>query len=99
MAITVSAPSVTTTATLIAQNAAGATADDQSNRTFMAKMWPTPAAGTVVYVGSDNTVTPATGWPWEAGDGAFPFDLEPGEALYGVMASGSQGVRVSVGGI
>lgn len=47
------------------------------------------AAGSdTVYIGGDNTVTDANGFPWETIDGPLSFELDSGEAVWGVCASG-----------
>lgn len=44
----------------------------------------------VVYLGPDNAVTSANGFPWDAtADGALRITLEPGEALWGRLAAGA----------
>lgn len=49
-----------------------------------------PTGGASVFVG-DSTVTTSNGFELEAGE-SQSFDIEPGEALYGIVASGTQTV-------
>jgi hypothetical protein len=47
-------------------------------------------ASATVYLGGANTVTTGNGYAWAATDGPISVDLEPGETLYGIVASVTQ---------
>lgn len=81
-----SRPTIATTATLIASN----TVSDSSNAadyravSFLIKN----IDGATVFLGGSG-VTTANGFQWSPADGVLTIDLEPGESLYGVVASGT----------
>lgn len=95
MAVSASRVSVGTTATLLAENDAevtpGSSGDDWAARSFA--LLPQAATG-VVALGPAG-VTTATGVRWDVAlRPDFSIDLEPGEALYGIVASGTLDVDV-----
>jgi hypothetical protein len=97
MAITPFRRTVTTAATLLASNAAStaAAADWAAVEAILINASTTPA--TVVLGGS--TVTASTGARWIVGVGSvLRVTLEPGESIYGIVASGTQDIDVLVSG-
>jgi hypothetical protein len=91
MAISGARVSVTSTATLIAQNTKATTSEgDYASLRAVAKNMTASAA---IFLGGSG-VTTATGFQWDFTDGAFEFELEPGEGLYGIVASVTQTVHV-----
>lgn len=42
----------------------------------------------VIYVAVGGDVTEEDGYPWEAAEGPFSFDLRPGERLHMIVESG-----------
>jgi hypothetical protein len=85
MAFKTSRVTVGTTATALNSSAA--------SMTVISVKVPT---GSTLYVGGKD-VTSATGWPVDGGT-IGTFDLELGEMLYAVVASGSVVVPVLLGG-
>lgn len=87
MAVVAAQVSVGTTAQLIGTNSATSDSEgDYRNRTLLVKN----ITGGTVFLGGDNTVTTANGFQWVAAtDGILSIDLEPGESLYGIVATGS----------
>jgi hypothetical protein len=85
MAITAASVSVGTTAVLLSAGEG----DAQVGSSVAVAV---PSGGSTVYLG-DNTVTSAAGFPLAAGS-SFSVDLNQGESLYGVTASGTQAVNV-----
>jgi hypothetical protein len=58
---------------------------DPFTRSFAVK---NVTASAVIYLG-ERDVTSTTGFPWDATtDGPLSIDCEPGETLYGILASG-----------
>jgi hypothetical protein len=87
----VSRPAVTSTATLIAQNPRTSTSEgDFSSLRFIIKNITASAS---IFLGGSN-VTTGNGFQWDVADGALEIELEPGEALYGIVASASQTLHV-----
>jgi hypothetical protein len=85
---------VGTGATKLAENLSRDKSDDRT-RIFTA----INVTATATIVLGPAGVTTATGLRWTTALGpVFDFELEPGEALYGVVASGSQSVDVIGGG-
>lgn len=89
MAFESAAVTVTTTATLLATGGGGNT----SGTVITVK--PAAAGSADVFLGN-ATVTAANGLPL---GGGISFDLSSGEALYGIVASGTVAVRVMEHGI
>jgi hypothetical protein len=89
MAIETAAVTVATTATALAAGGGGST-----SRTIIT-VKPAAAGSAEVYVGPVG-VTVATGLPL---GGGISFDLTAGEALYGIVATGTVAVRVMEHGI
>lgn len=89
MAIETAAVTVANTATALAAGGGGTT-----SRTIIT-VKPAAAGGVEVYVGPVG-VTAATGLPL---GGGISFALNAGEALYGIVASGTALVRVLEHGI
>lgn len=85
--MTVLAASVTVaaTATLLSSG----TDDNAYGHSVLLKV---PTGGATVFLGGAG-VTAAAGFPAAAGE-PYTFDLAPGDALYGIVASGSQAVNV-----
>lgn len=79
------APSVGTAATLL-------TTTVDSSRGTQGVVVAVPAGGVTVFVGGAS-VTAAAGFPVAAGS-SLSVDLDNGEQLFGVVASGSQAVNV-----
>lgn len=52
-----------------------------------------PAAGTDVFLGPNNSVTTSNGYQAEGGD-SNTFRLWPGDALYAIVAAGTQTLYV-----
>lgn len=84
------------TPTLIATNALTQTRqEDRSTLSFLIKNSTKTAS---VFLDGTDAVT-TSGWPWDASvDGPLSIDLEPGESLYGIVASVSQTLSVLAGG-
>lgn len=92
MAVSVTQPSVTTSATLIAQNTAGDPGEgDYRTRRFRIKN--ITGTGPVV-LGGSAAVTAANGYSFAAADSPIVIELEPGEALYGIVAATTQVLHV-----
>lgn len=89
MSVVASRPSVTTSATKIAENTSG-DSTDVSTLSFVLKNLTASAS---IYVGPSG-VTTSNGFEWAVSDGPLSIDLEPGEELYGIVASTSQTVHV-----
>jgi len=93
MAITVTQPAVDTTAggVLVAQNTAGDPGEgDYRTRKFLLK---NITASATVYLGPQGLTT-GNGFAWAAADGPLEIELEPGEALYGIVSTTTQTVHV-----
>lgn len=84
MAVTSAQVSVTTTATLLS----AVESDDRSGSSLLASN----QGAVTVYLGSDS-VTTGAGFPLAAGS-SMSVDLQPGESLYGIVASGTCTVAV-----
>lgn len=93
MAIVAARPAISISATLIATNASSDTSD-ASNRSFILKNITGSAA---VFVGPSG-VTTSSGFQWDVADGPLSVDLEPGESVYGIVASTPQTLHVLSGG-
>jgi hypothetical protein len=93
MAVTPSRPVVTTTASLIYQHPANPNQGGKAVDLLLKNVTLTDD----VYLG-DSTVTTATGWHWEIGDGAISWSVEPGESVYGIVATSDQTIHVLAGG-
>ena len=92
MAIVVTQPNVTTSATLICQNNAGDPGEgDYRTRRFRIKN--ITATGPVVL--GPAGVTAANGYSFAVADSPIVIELEPGEALYGIVAATAQTLHVS----
>lgn len=93
MALAASRPTVDTTSggVKLAENAAAATGggDDWASKRFLLKNLTATAA---IFLGPSG-VTAANGFQWDPGDGPLEFELEPGEAIYGIVSSASQVVH------
>ena len=85
MAVSAAAVSVGTTATLLST----AETDFVGGAAFAVKV---PSGGATVFVGASGVNTSA-GFPLAAGE-TLLVDLDAGESLYGVVASGTQLVNV-----
>jgi hypothetical protein len=99
MAVVQSRVTVGTSATLLASGPAlgKQPGEDFSNYKFTLKNLTGTAS--VFLGGSDVTTSGGTGGlQWDAADGPGYFELEPGETLYGIVASVSQVVHVLKGG-
>ena len=96
MALVVTRPSVTTTATLIAENTTSATVDKPTEGGadyFLVRFRVKNLTGTAsIYLGPSG-VTTANGFEWAVADGMLEFELEPGESLYGIVAATTQTVH------
>lgn len=93
MAIVVTQPLVDTTVggVLLAQNAATDPGEgDYRSRKFLLKN----ITGTATVFVGPSGVTTGTGFAWAVSDGPLEVELEPGESLYGIVASTSQTVHV-----
>ena len=85
MALTHGLVSVGATATLLSAAEAG-----RDGQTVLVQ---NPAGGATVYLGGAGVTTVSYGYSLEGGV-AFAIELQTGEALYGVVASGTQSVSV-----
>lgn len=97
MAILASRPTVTPAVGLIASNTSPSPGEgDYRSRTVTLK---NVTATATVYLGPAG-VTSATGFAWDAIDGPMDWTLEPGESLYGILATGgaTQTIHVLQGG-
>lgn len=91
MAVTATRPVAGVAATLLASNAAsGAEGDFRSTRVLLKNLTSTAP----VFLGGDNTVTAGNGFQWDVSDGALEVTLEPGETLYGIVATTPQTLHV-----
>lgn len=95
MAVVATQVSVTTAATLLLAGAGGVNSpsynpDDYAAFSALLKN----ITGTAAVVLGDSGVTAATGFQWDVADGPLSIDLEPGESLYGIVASVNQVVHV-----
>jgi hypothetical protein len=95
MAIATAAVTVATTATLLATGGGGAVDAAYDRKTTVTVKPATAGTGDSVFVGGSG-VTAASGIPL---GGGISFDLDAGEALYGIVASGTVAVRVLEHGI
>jgi hypothetical protein len=84
---------VGTTATKIAENVSRDSSDD---RTRVFTIINVTATATIVL--GPAGVTTSTGLRWATALGPLSWPLEPGESLYGVVATGTQNVDVLGGG-
>lgn len=91
----VTRPSVTTSAVLLASVPGGSGIDDYNTLSVVLKNVTGSAA---IFLGGDNTVTTSTGFQWDVADGPLAIDLEPGESLYGIVVSVTQVVHVMKAG-
>jgi len=92
MAIVVTQPVVDTTVggVLVAQKSSGDPGEgDYRSRKFLLKNNTQTAA---VFLGPQGLTT-ANGFQWDPADGPLEVELEPGEALYGIVAVTSQTVH------
>lgn len=95
MAIVASRPAILTTEVLIASNAATDAGEaDARTRRYVVKNVTGTAA---VFLGPSG-VTTSNGFQWDIADGPLTVDLEPGESLYGIVASTTQTLHVLQGG-
>lgn len=97
MAIETFRATVGTTATLLyahpkSEDVAG---DYTSKAVDLCRTDPPPTK--TVYVGG-SAVSTTTGVRWSATPGVWHFDLEPGEALYAIVATGTEPIDVIVNG-
>lgn len=96
MAVMSTRPAITTTVTLIATNDLADIASiqgshDWATRSFLIKN----STGTASVFLGDSDVTAATpAFEWTTTDGPLSIDLEPGEALYGIVAVTTQTLHV-----
>jgi hypothetical protein len=92
MAVVATRPSVTTTATLIAQNTSAdpGESNEYRNWRFLIKNF---TASADVFLGPTG-VTAGTGFQWASGDGPLAIELEPGESLYGIVTGTTQVLHV-----
>lgn len=95
MALATAAVTVATTATLLATGGGGAVAAPYDQPTVITVKPATAGTGDSVFIGGSG-VTTANGLPL---GGGMSFDLAAGEALYGIVASGTVAVRVLEHGI
>ena len=92
MAVVVTRPAPTTSAVLIASVAdSGGSGDDWGGKSFLLKNVTATAA---VFLGPSG-VTTANGFQWDTADGPITWTLEPGESLYGIVASVTQTIHVA----
>lgn len=83
---------VTTTASVIAENTRDAPAtDDWGTRAFLLKN-KTATASVFLEVGAVATL--ASGFEWEITDGPLEIELEPGEQLSAIVAAGTQEIHI-----
>ena len=92
---------VTTDPTTIAANPAADHPadrdDDYAARSFLVKRRPgAPEASVFVEIGGDASTS--SSFEWEPTDPPLRLSLEPGEALSGIVAAGSQQLDVLAGG-
>lgn len=92
MAVIASRVTVGTSATKIAENtsSSGGGEGDYRNRLFLLK---NVTASEDIFVGGDG-VTTGAGFLWAVVDGGLEIELEPGESLYGIVATTGQTVHV-----
>lgn len=93
MAIVVTQPVADTTVggVVIASNGATDPGEgDYRSRTFLLK---NVTASATVFLGASGVAT-GTGFAWAAADGPLEVELEPGESLYGIVASTPQTIHV-----
>jgi hypothetical protein len=92
MAVVVTRPVVGTSATLIAQNTASAGADDTATLSFIVK---NVTGSATIWLNGTNAVSSSNGLQWDPSDGPLgDLWLEPGEALWGIVASVPQTLHV-----
>lgn len=92
MAVSVTAPVAGTSATLICQNTATDPGEgDYRTRRFRIKNVTNSAT---VFIGGTSGVTVGNGYPFATTDLPVVIDLEPGEALYGIVAATPQTLSV-----
>ena len=92
----VTSPKVTVTAAapvLLADNPVDRARQDDSGTAHLQAKNVTGTA--TVRLGGPG-VTAASGWPWDVADGRLALSLEPGEELYGVLATGAPSQDVHV---
>lgn len=92
MAVAATRVDVTSTATSVASVTAGETieAADYKARRYLIKNKTGTAS---VFIGGSGLTT-GNGFEWEVGDGALTVDLEAGETLYAIVATGTQTLHV-----
>jgi hypothetical protein len=92
----VTRPSATTSATLLAS--VPATASDRDDYSTISVVLKNVTGSAAIFLGGDNTVTTGTGFQWDVADGPLSVDLEPGESLYGIVVAVTQVVHVMKAG-
>lgn len=97
MVIEAARVSVTSTATKIAANTHGQTGSEDWGARAVVVNNTTGSAP--IFLGGSNAVTTSNGFAWDVDVlGPFEIELEPGEELWGIVASVTQAVQTLVGG-
>lgn len=96
MSITATRPAVTTSATLVASNALADDSSIQSShdwavRSFLVKNHTGTES---VFLGPSDVAAGTPAFEWATTDGPLTVDLEPGEALYGIVVAATQTLHV-----
>ena len=90
MAVAASRVVVADTATKIAENTTAPSGQDDAQT--VAYLLKNATATESVFLGASG-VTTAAGFEWATTDGALVVSLEPGESLYGIVATDDQTVH------
>lgn len=91
MAVAATRVDVTSTVTTVASVPAGDI--EQADYRIRRYLIKNKTATASVFVGGSGLTT-GNGFEWEVGDGALVVDLEPGETLLAVVATGTQTLHV-----
>ncbi len=89
--ISASRISVGTVPTLIFENVKEASPDE--DYALIRALAKNATATETVYLGGVDVAT-TTGFAWEVADGPLELEIEPGEKLYGIVATVAQSIHV-----